>query len=1486
MAKRKKLNKRAVVLLIILGLIAVGGGIGVFLSRLPKDPRFYAERARGAMERGQYGDAERDYLTAINASEASDPLYHYEMALLQMEIINNKPNLAEAERIDRYRKADALLRTALLRDPEYLVARKALTDFHWDLVVAGGGPGQTFIKEADALLELSPEDHETYYRRALAKARLTGAFPGQYTDPAIEDFEQAIKINSGEMEYWLGLARFHQAAGRYEEAEKTYQRSIQANPDSPELLVNYANYLHIRKRPEEAMEHIQLATTRAPKSPLGYLALASLQMGEGEFDKGLEALREAKKIDESAPGIYRGMASVYRQQKQPDKAADAVREGLTVIQSRLVGKPGEELPERVRQRLEETRLELHYLLANMLLDTVGPDQQKDQPPMPEIRESLKQMTQARTAGGRGGSGRTLPRARRTKIAGRIAIVDGEIESAIELLEQARRGFVRVELQTANILINLYFRTGSPGKAEVILNNMSRIPRFSENPSVLLAKAKLQIKYRNYTKALELVKRALLADPDNETARELDLELRLLTGMAETLPEVQDLTPKMIALLLKRASRMWVTDEREGAIRSLEDVRRMVPEDMGVISKLFSMYVAMGQLGKGAALIKEARTYNPDSELLRIQEALLNEEDRDKRIKMRLELAERIEDPLNRALEKAAIYVLIGRENEYLEQLREAEKINPNHPLVVTQLFQHAIRRQDWQLGEKMVKRATENNLDQADGKLLAAQLAMSRQEVPEGIRLLREILADHPNSKRVQVLLGGCYLLTQEYEKAEEVLGAVVDRDPGYSLALIGLARTKMALGKIDEHKELIRKAYRLAPRDPYVRERWLTLWDEDAPLEELIRKREVILREKPDDNENRVALMRLYMRANQLAKAEQQALAIWRDDRIQLLPRATLVVSYYAEVGKYSEGIRKLEELLKKTEDKVGAYVLYGRFLVKYDVRLARNAFEQAVRANPTDERGHLALARFLGEQRRWAEAASAMKKYIELRPQNLAAQKDLIRYLIEAGEFDEGTTRLEGILAANASDLEALILKGILALEQGRLDEAVQILTRAAKADPESGFALFHRGRVHRAKGDLKLARRDLEDARRLSDNVRIAAELAKVLEDTGNPSEAILVYEGILEKLPNSHMALRNLMELYLKEKRWLAMTARLKDSRKRFAKNPVYAIYEARMWMERERNDLAAQAAKAAVELRPKFEPAVRIYLYALIKDGQYKKAEEVTVAYRKDRNFPRWIIPVQALVLVKQGREAEADKLFNDALRDIPAEHLQFMIRQVVEAYGTEAAIQKVARWAPIVRPRDWLVYRLVAEMFLANGNAQEAKKLFLKALDLAKTPEQRAQVTRGLGTAYHRTGDVVKAEAAYLATLEVFPDDLYALNNLGYMLTDDMNQPAKALQYLRRAAALKPTEPNVQDSLGWALARVGKLREAEEHLRRAVQIDASLSSPRYHLGWAYEHMKRLNDAEREYQRAKELLRSKPDQRLQELIDKAIDRVRDAWDKER
>ena len=113
-----------------------------------------------------------------------------------------------------------------------------------------------------------------------------------------------------------------------------------------------------------------------------------------------------------------------------------------------------------------------------------------------------------------------------------------------------------------------------------------------------------------------------------------------------------------------------------------------------------------------------------------------------------------------------------------------------------------------------------------------------------------------------------------------------------------------------------------------------------------------------------------------------------------------------------------------------------------------------------------------------------------------------------------------------------------------------------------------------------------------------------------------------------------------------------------------------------------------------------------------------------------------------------------------------------------------------------------------------------------------------------------------------------------------------MNQPAKALQYVQRSYALKPTEPNVLDSLGWTLAKGGKLREAEEHLRRAVQIDASLPAPRYHLGWAYEHMGRLNDAEKEYQRAKELLRSKPDQRLQELIDKAIERVRDAWDKER
>ena len=65
------------------------------------------------------------------------------------------------------------------------------------------------------------------------------------------------------------------------------------------------------------------------------------------------------------------------------------------------------------------------------------------------------------------------------------------------------------------------------------------------------------------------------------------------------------------------------------------------------------------------------------------------------------------------------------------------------------------------------------------------------------------------------------------------------------------------------------------------------------------------------------------------------------------------------------------------------------------------------------------------------------------------------------------------------------------------------------------------------------------------------------------------------------------------------------------------------------------------------------------------------------------------------------------------------------------------------------------------------------------------------------------------------------PDNAMALNALGYTLADRNERLDEALALIKRAAALDPSDPAIQDSLGWVYYRLGDLDRAEALLRDA-----------------------------------------------------------------
>lgn len=123
------------------------------------------------------------------------------------------------------------------------------------------------------------------------------------------------------------------------------------------------------------------------------------------------------------------------------------------------------------------------------------------------------------------------------------------------------------------------------------------------------------------------------------------------------------------------------------------------------------------------------------------------------------------------------------------------------------------------------------------------------------------------------------------------------------------------------------------------------------------------------------------------------------------------------------------------------------------------------------------------------------------------------------------------------------------------------------------------------------------------------------------------------------------------------------------------------------------------------------------------------------------------------------------------------------------------------------------------------------------------------------GMSHERLGDWEKAEADFKKALEYRPNDPFVLNYLAYGWAERNQHLAKALEYLEKAVARRPTDGHIRDSLGWAYYKLGQFEEAIEPLEKAITYLPYDPTINEHLGDAYWQVGRKREALFQWQRA-------------------------------
>ncbi|MGX9719167.1 tetratricopeptide repeat protein [Stenotrophomonas acidaminiphila] len=468
-----------------------------------------------------------------------------------------------------------------------------------------------------------------------------------------------------------------------------------------------------------------------------------------------------------------------------------------------------------------------------------------------------------------------------------------------------------------------------------------------------------------------------------------------------------------------------------------------------------------------------------------------------------------------------------------------------------------------------------------------------------------------------------------------------------------------------------------------------------------------------------------------------------------------------------------------------------------------------------------------------------------------------------------------------------------------------AAQALALWAQRDPGSLAVRGTRASLALRQGDARLARKELLAVLRSREPRAWRYAVLALATGGRDPAVPAQVLDGLVDAnaIPDDLEAWQEFGRLALRMERPELARRMVGEVVRRFPDEPRVALLHATQLNQAGRKDEALALLKD-IEPRAAGDEELRNALaFAYDAFGEPDAAERMLAI--GEQNVQTW--GMRASLLAKQKDDARLLALYQDistrASRPDPdqrlllgriAEYLK-RYREAVDWYhGVPGGPQRSEARLRAVNALHELGEKAQAasEVHAIQADASVDDDVRRDAYLLEAELQQRDQrdeaevdiLTRGLAAypddsallyaralAWERRDDIARAEADLRKILVAEPENVAALNALGYTLADRTARYQEALELIDRARVAEPDNAAIIDSYGWVLYRLGRREEALVQLRRAwglnkdPEIAAHVGEVLWVLGQKdearrfFDEARRLDPDNRALQRAIEAL---------------------------
>jgi tetratricopeptide (TPR) repeat protein len=1498
MAKRKKkVNRRVLLLLIVMGVLVLGAGAALYVRNLPKNPQVYIAAAEAALAETpvNYEAAVRGFLLASSVvSKDQQSEYSYKAATTLLDWVSNDQKLTMASKRKHYGDARGLLQKIIVSDQTYLPARRLMAEqvFAQAVQFNSWSAQKEYADHADVILAADPTDHQTYFRRGVVNER-RGQRDPSYIRLVEADLRKAIELDPSNLGYWSNLCRFmiQQSTTEqdYAQVEATYRQAIEANPKKSLIYLQYMGFLKLRGRDADAIEALNVAVTVEPDSALAPVQLAQHHLQRREMKAASEALDEAEKRDPTYARIYESRARIARMSLDLDKATAELRKGISVLnEARKEGVKSERV-------LNADIARANYWLAELLLDVYNTERNKDK-------------TKAQTALTDAKSCHAIlwqlspEEYNQYKIAGQIALAEGRYEQALRDLEEAKKrlsapGLPRFDHGISRSLMRTYDALNMPSNAEKTCSQI--LAQFPSSVAYLKKMALYRLQSQDFGMALAYVRRALKYAPDDKDAMGLVDAIQFAQGKGTKIPAEGRNRVIALSLLEQHATNLLASHQVDQATEALNRVVKTEPLRTQAWARLLTLLLRQNRQVEAVQRLDAMVKAYPKEKQFAQWKKLVEETDPAKKYEIEQQFTDTIEDPKARLLTKYQIAKRYpdhaAEASGYLKELTEAFGEDAT---ILKLRLSLAMKDSDWDQAEEIVKVMETQELPRVAH--YRGMIKRGKGETKEAIVELEAMVASKPHLRDPRLLLAACYVEDEQYDLAKKQYQEVLSIDARSVPALLGLAKLAARQQDFQLHDQMIQRAWRLpsGKRNPEVRERYLRIQVVSDKVKEVIAEREALLRTNPKNADNVYRLARLYDRTGQVNKAkslyEQLYAAV--SQKVVLAP---VVMDFYRRAGLSTQADKLYSELYKEAktnEERATIQVMYGQFLANSGDRDAGiGLIRKALDLDRTQANAYRVLASQLmisGNARRksgdregsieaYREAIDSMSKVVQLEEKDALAKLRLYGMCAEAGFYDRALTGYKSMLSDSQENADVLLGLAQTYLLSGNTDEAKRALDKAFLVAPNEPL-------VHQYLADVAKSQRRLTDARdhlaravTLSRDPRYRMALAKVRQGMGDLPGAAREYERLISATPGYLPVYLGMIDLMQMQRKFTVAEKWAKQGMKRFPTAIAFPMRLAKGYQAEKKLQQQANILKQVLDTYPNGQQFVHQYVFALVDLKQYTQATEAVKKYCAGEARRPYAQLFNALIAAKKNPEAtQPIETILSVLRSHPAgEYVHPATAVIVRAYGNERLLS-LSKQLIDACPKSWQLYNLLGSVCLSiePPRYEEALRMFQNALQHSTHSPSRVQVLHGLARVYDRLGQTKRLLGVYETLLKADPDNVLGLNNLAYHYVETLQKPEKAKPLIERALRLNPSDPFLADTYAWVLAKMGQYDKAASILRDVVSVPNIGPDVLYHMGYVLEKKGSLREAEEYYQRALSKVESKPSDPLNQVLKAALARI--------